>query len=270
MSAIPAWRPHWDVWALLVILAFGYWFAERRIRPHLGAAPASRRQRLAWYGGLAVMWVASDWPVHDIAEETLFTFHMVEHMLIGYVVPPLLLLGMPRWMADLTLGHPRVAPLLRPLAHPVSAFFLFNSAIILVHWPQLVAVQNSNELAHFLIHVGLFATGVLLWLPVFTPTPALRALSRPMRMLYLFANTILPTIPAAFLTFGRTPLYPMYGDGPAAWGITQLDDQTIAGIVMKLAGGFYLLGIIAVMWFRWIREERSFDAIERELVRSRR
>ncbi len=88
----------------------------------------------------------------------------------------------------------------------------------------------------------------------------------PMRMLYLFLCTIVPTVPASFLTFSHTPFYPSYGDAGLAWGMTALEDQTLAGVVMKLAGAFYLLGLLAVIWFRWMEEEREWDRIERSLA----
>lgn len=269
MPPFPDFHLHGDVLAVVVVLAVGYWYAERRIRPVVapaspGATPLQWRR---WYAGIAVLWLASGWPVHDLAEETLFSFHMVEHLLIGYVVPPLLLTGMPRWMADATIGRPSVARVLRPIAHPAAAFFLFNGALVLLHWPEAVTWQNTIEVTHFLFHALMFATGILLWISVFSPTPALPRLPRPMQMLFLFVNTIIPTVPASFLTFSSEPLYPVYGDAASAWGLTAIADQTIGGLIMKLGGGFYLLAIIASIWFRWMGEERRWDTVERDLAR---
>jgi putative membrane protein len=84
----------------------------------------------------------------------------------------------------------------------------------------------------------------------------------------MFLNTLIPIVPASLLTFSDIPLYPSYGDAPLTWGLTLVEDQTIAGIIMKLGGTFYLFGIIARIWFRWIGEERSLDQLERDLTRS--
>ena len=214
------------------------------------------------------MVVAAAWPIHDLAEEVLFSFHMLEHLLIGYVVPPLLLLGVPRWMADYTIGRPRVARIIRPLAIPAAGFFAFNVAIVAVHWPVAITWQNTNEWAHLFIHLGFFMTALMLWLPVFGPTPAVKQMSEPVKMMYLFLCTIVPTVPASFLTFSNTQLYPSYGDAAASWGLTAVEDQTIAGIIMKLGGAFFLLGLIGAIWFRWIKREREWDRIERSLVNS--
>ncbi len=267
---LPPWHPHWDVWAFLFVLAFGYFYADARIRPHVAptSEPATGRQRAQFVAGLALLWVVSDWPIHDIAESALFSLHMVEHLVIAYVTPPLLLIGMPRWMADATFGNRRVLPVLRPLTHPVLAFTVFNVLLIAIHAPDAVALMITNELAHFVQHGLLFGAAILAWLPVVSPTPLLPRMKTPARMLYLFFQTILPTVPASFLTFSTTPIYPIYGDAATAYGTTALADQTIAGIIMKLGGGFLLWGIIVAMWYRWIQEERRWDAIERELAAS--
>lgn len=269
---LPTFHLHPDVLGLVAVLAIGWWWAETRIRPlaATSAQPATGGQRRSWYWGVAVMLIAAGYPVHDLAEETLFTFHMLEHMLLGYVVPPLLILGLPRWMAERTIAHPRLLPVTRRIVTPVVGFVSFNTAIVVIHWPEAVAFQNTTESAHFLIHLGFFVTGILLWLPVYGPTPALPRLGPAGKMLYLFVNTIIPIVPASLLTFSDVPLYPVYGDAPLSWGLSPVEDQTIAGIVMKLGGSFYLLALIARIWFGWIAEERTVDALERRLLPTQR
>lgn len=83
-----------------------------------------------------------------------------------------------------------------------------------------------------------------------------------MQMLYLFFQSLLPTIPASFLTFSSVPIYPVYGEAAMAWGLSAVADQTIAGIVMKLGGGFLIWATIAVIWFRWTSEERRWEDLE--------
>ena len=90
-------------------------------------------------------------------------------------------------------------------------------------------------------------------------------LSAPIGMLYLFIHSLLPTIPASGLTFGRTPLYSSYAEAPRLWGIDAITDQTIAGLIMKLGGGAIIWSVIVVMWFRWYAEEQRLDKLERRL-----
>jgi putative membrane protein len=261
---IPSWHPHYDLWALVFVLGFGYWYANRRIRRHVapGAPGPTTAQRWQWYGALALLLVVSGWPFHDIGEQSLFMVHMVEHMVLTLVVPPLMLRGMPRWLGDATLGHPKVVRFLRPASRAVPAFVMFNAAYIIIHWPEAVELMLTNELAHFLLHTVLFVTAGLMWMPVLSPTLALPKLGRPMQMLYLFLQSLLPTIPASFLTFSSVPIYPIYGDAALAWGLTPVADQTIAGIIMKLGGGLLIWGTIAVIWFRWTSEERDWEELE--------
>ena len=269
-AAFPTWHPHLDVWAVLFILGFGYAYAVRRIGPHLRLRDpvVTRRQALAFAAGLFLLWVVSGWPLHDIAEQHLFMFHMVEHIVLGLVVPPLLLVGTPVWILRALLANRFVLPVLRPLVVPVVAFFLFDLTFVGIHWPAAINLMVSTPLAHFGIHGLLFVVSIVMWLPVLSTVPELPRLSPPARMLYLFVHSILPTVPASFLTFGRTPLYSSYAEAPRLWGIDAITDQTIAGLIMKLGGGAILWAVIVVMWFRWYADEQRWDALERQLRES--
>lgn len=261
---IPVWHPHYDLWALIFVLGVGYWYANTRIRLHVapGSEPPRGRQWWQWYLGLALMWLVSGWPLHDIGEQSLFTVHMLEHMILALAVPPLLLMGLPRWLADATLGRPSVARILRPLSRAVPAFVIFNTVFITLHWPEAVELMLTDDLAHFLTHFVLFVAAGLMWMPVLSPTVAIPTLSRPMQMLYLFLQSLLPTIPASFLTFSSVALYPIYGDAALDWGLDPVADQTIAGVLMKVGGGLLIWITIAVIWFRWTTEERDWEELE--------
>jgi putative membrane protein len=87
-----------------------------------------------------------------------------------------------------------------------------------------------------------------------------------MQMAYLFAHSILPTVPASFLTFSTVALYPAYGHAAEVYGLTAVADQALAGVIMKIIGGLYLWAWIAVIWFRWAGAERRWDEIEQELA----
>lgn len=264
---LPQWHPHIDVWVILGLVGFAYWWFNGRIRLHLRpAAPRPTvKQWLLFYTGLGLIWLVSEWPMHDLAETSLYSVHMVDHMVITLVGPPLMLMGVTRLMADRIFGHPAVLPWLRHLAHPVAAFAIFNLGMIATHWPEAVALSLRNELAHFLIHLFLFLSAVLLWLPVLSPTRLLPRLRPPPRMVYLFLNSILPTIPASFLTFSRVPLYPAYGDASLAFGLDPVIDQTIAGLIMKVGGTLLIWAVLGVTWFRWASDERRWDEIEEDL-----
>ncbi|HEY7564682.1 MAG TPA: cytochrome c oxidase assembly protein [Acidimicrobiia bacterium] len=264
---MPAWHMHWDVVAILGVVGLAYWYFDARIRPHLRpvAVAATRRQRTFYYTGLGLILVVSSWPLHDLAESSLYWVHMVDHMVITLVGPPLMLMGLSRPMSDVVFGNKYVLPWLRQLTRPVAAFAIFNLGMIATHWPAAVALSLQNEFAHFSMHLFLFLSAIILWLPVVSNTPLLPRLRPPVRMGYLFLNSVLPTVPAGFLTFSRRPIYPAYGDGSLAFGLTPLEDQTIAGLIMKLGGTTLIWAVIAVIWFKWATEERRWDEIEQDL-----
>ena len=220
--------------------------------------------------------MASDWPVHDLAEGYLFSVHMVQHMLITLVAAPLLLLGTPAWLARRLLPG-RLLRVARQAARPVPNLFQFNAILVLSHWPFWVNATLRNHPLHFVAHALLLLSALLMWMVIVSPLPEVPRARPPMQMLYLFLQTLLPTVPASFLTFGSKPLYSFYETVPRLYGWSALSDQQVAGLIMKLVGGFYLYTIIAVIFFRWYgdeeRKERAsqvpetlyWDDVEREL-----
>jgi putative membrane protein len=257
---MPEFHPHLDVWALIAALGLGYAFALRRVGPRFvspGEPPASRSQRRCFWLGLAVLWLASDWPVHDLAEGSFFTAHMLQHLLMSFVAPPLLLLGTPGWLMRWALGRARLLGVVRVLSRPLLALLVFNAVIAVTHWPALVNLSIRSEPTHFGLHALLVSTAVLMWMPVLSPIVEIRRLSYPAQMLYLFAQSIVPTVPASFLTFGDEPLYRAYVDLPRLWGVSALADQQVAGLAMKIIGGLILWAVIAVLFFRWARQDEE-------------
>ncbi|MGH9041558.1 MAG: cytochrome c oxidase assembly protein [Acidimicrobiia bacterium] len=269
------WHPHPDVWLLVAVLGGGYVYALRRVGPrHVpeGTHPASRTQMVAFAAGLLTMWLGADWPLHDIGESYLYSVHMTQHLLFTLLAPPLLLLGTPGWLARELLRAPRAFAVFSRLARPLPALILFNALIVITHWPAFVDLTLEAELAHFGAHAAIFVAAVFMWCPVVAPLPELRLLSPPAQMLYLFLQSVVPTVPASFLVFAERPIYRFYETVPRLWGLSAGEDQRIGGLLMKLGGGMLLWGIITVIFFRWHSEEESADrsarrwrALEREL-----
>ena len=260
---MPAWHPHPDVWLLLGGIWVAYLVAVRNHPVTPREAGDGRRRTTLFSIGMATLLVGADWPIHDLAEGYLYSVHMVQHLLFTLVAPPLLIAGIPAWMWR-TLLRPR--PLFvafRFLTRPVVALIVFNGLLLFTHWPEVVDLSVGSELAHFSLHAVLFGAAMIAWWPVMSPLVELPSLSPPGQMMYLFVQSLAPTIPASFLTFGHTLLYPVYGTFPRIWGISALTDQLIAGLFMKIVGGLILWGFIAVIFFRWYaRETRDgWDAL---------
>jgi len=274
-----AWHAHPDVWVLIAALLGGYGWALRRLGPR-HAAPgqpvATRLQKICWVSGVVTLWVAADWPVHDLSERYLYSVHMTQHLLITLVAPPLLLLGTPAWLAREILAPPALYRVVRRLARPMPALILFNGLLVVTHWPAFVDATLENQLLHFATHAAIFLSALLMWCPVAAPLPELRPLAPAAQMLYLFLQSIVPTVPASFLVFADKPIYHFYEHVPRLWGLSAGEDQRIAGLLMKLGGGLLLWLLIAVLFFKWHaaeeendRQARRWRALERELDQGR-
>jgi putative membrane protein len=273
---MPVWHAHLDVWFLIVSLTFGY-LLVLRVAPRYATeggdmAVPSLARRVSFFAGVALLWLGADWPVHDLAEGYLFSIHMVQHTLFSLVAPPLLLMGLPPWFLRRLIRPKPIFQLVRFFTRPLVALILFNGVILVTHWPVLVDASLRSHPLHFLVHLVLFTSATLMWWPVVDPLPELKRLSEPGKMLYLFLQSILPTVPASFLTFASAPIYHFYETAPRIWGLGVLNDQQIAGLIMKIGGGLLLWTWIAVIYFRWNSKEESggsdeitWEAFEREL-----
>ena len=263
----PHWHPHFDVWALIAAFAVLYLISVRRERARRPDEEVlTRSQGLCFAGALGVMLVASDWPVHDVAEGYLYSVHMVQHLLLTLVVALLLLAGVPAWMARNVLGRGRRLRAVRTLSRPVFGLIQFNVVLVLSHWPVVVEATVRYHPLHFVAHAVLLASAVLMWMPVASPLPEIRRIKPPAQMLYLFLQTIVPTVPASFLTFNDRPLYRIYATFPRLWGVSALTDQQTAGLIMKIVGGLFLWLIIGLIFFRWYASEERQDKQARDGV----
>ena len=158
-------------------------------------------------------------------------------------------------MARNILGRGVVLRAVRGMSRPVSGLVQFNVVLVLSHWPVVVEATVQHHLLHFFAHAVLLTSAVLMWMPIASPLPEVPRIRPPTQMLYLFLQTIVPTVPASFLTFNDHPLYKVYASMPKLWGISALTDQQTAGLIMKIVGGLYLWLIIAVIFFRWYDSE---------------
>jgi len=273
-SAMPSFAAHWEVWGLALAIAFGGFYVARVIGPKVvepGQTVISRRQTFAFWAAIIAMLSVTLWPLHDIAEQRLYAGHMFQHLVLTLVVPPLFLLSCPTWLAQLLVrSDGRVWHVLKFLAKPLFAWGIFNAFNLFSHWQPFVNTATSNGPFHFTVHILFVLSALLMWVPVCGPWPQLR-LSLPSQMVYLFAQSIIPTLPAAWLINAADPVYSSYDQPIRLWGISAIDDQIAAGLIMKVLETVYLWAIIATMFFRWAArhqeaERQGLDLTEREIL----
>jgi len=272
----PAWTPHPEVWLLVALFAVGYALAITRLGPRLapnGTPVVTRFQAVSFSAGLAALWVASDWPIHDVAEKYLFSVHMAQHVTYSMIAAPLMLIGTPTWLARWLLSPRWLLHTVRYLSRLIPATILFNVVVIVTHTPVVVNAALEHALLHFAVHTVIFVSSLIVWMPVLSPLPEVPRLQPLARLLFLFLQSVVPTIPASFLTFGSTPLYSYYNHVPRLFAMSELTDMQVAGVVMKIGVGFALWVAITILFFKWYSAEevptpsrRVSRDLERELM----
>ena len=270
-------QPHPEVWLLLAaIIGLGF-YATRVIGPKVVHEESvdskgeplqivTTRQRRFFVAAVVSLAVAADWPLHDIAERYLYSLHMIQHLMISFFIPILFLQATPEWLARLILGGgDQEKTWIGKLAKPVVAALIFNILAALTHWNGIVQASFDSGPFHYGIHLLVFSSALLVWLPIFGPLPELR-LSVPSQLIYLFLLSIIPTVPAGWLTFADNPVYPAYDTVDRLWNISTVNDQQAAGAIMKVLGGFFLWTLIGIRFFSYAAKEQAAD-FNRRVVR---
>ncbi|MFA7344653.1 MAG: cytochrome c oxidase assembly protein [Terrimicrobiaceae bacterium] len=223
---------------------------------------------VSFLGGLAAVFVALASPL-DAFAGWLLVVHMVQHLLLTMVAPPLLLLGWP--MLPLLSGLPRgftrdgLAPFLnspslhrfgRFLVHPLFAGPLFIFSNLFWHAPALYELALRSPGWHQVEHLCFLVTAILFWWPVVQPWPSRPALPRWVMIPYLLAADLQNTVLAGFLSFYGEVLYPAYAAAPRISGLSALDDQAAAGAVMWVPGSMVFLIPVGIISIRYLSPRR--------------
>jgi putative membrane protein len=208
-------------------------------------------QRTLFFAGLALIFFALNGWLHDLSDYYLFSAHMVQHLALTLIVPPLLIMGTPGWMLRPALAWPAVGTAARWATAPVHAFLLFNVVIAVWHLPPMYEYAMEHHNVHIVQHLCFMTTAVLMWWPILSPLPELPRLSYPGQMLYLFLMTIPMSLVAVCIGYSGEVLYPAYASAPRLWGISPLQDQLIGALLMWVPGGFFFFTIISVVFFKW-------------------
>jgi putative membrane protein len=251
---VPGWTPHPDVWLLVGALVASYAVAMVRLGPSLAPdprRPATRFQIAALAAGAFATLLASDWPIHDVAEQQMLSVHMTQHFVYTTVLAPLLLMATPAWLARYLLVRFRLLGAMRALARFLPATIVFNVVLVTTHLPTVVTHAVQNPLIHLAVHTVVLGSAIVVWLPIVSPLPEIPRLFAPLGMFYLFLQSILPTVPAAWLTYNDKVLYRVYDTTERLWGVSALSDMRLAGVVMKTATGAVMWIVIAIVFFRW-------------------
>jgi putative membrane protein len=259
--ALTAWNWEPTVLAGVALLAAGYLVLTGPQRWRFpGSSAPSRSQTACFMSGLLVILFALVSPLDTLGDEYLFSAHMIQHLLITFVGPPLLLAGTPGWLLRPALSRPALFRLARFFTNPLLAFAVFNGNFMAWHVPALYSLTLENELLHVVEHLLFMATAVLAWWPILSPLDEMPRLPYPAQILFLFFQMLPMTLLGAMITFAPEPLYPHYVDAPRLFGASIIADQEGAGLLMWMPGGMIYLLAVTVIFFKWVgKEEEPYD-----------
>jgi putative membrane protein len=257
----------WRVWKLYpsfmigwLLFAAAYFLCIGPLRSRFaGSRPVPARQVACFSAALAAIVLSLQGPLHELSDYFLFSAHMVQHLVLILVMPPLLLAGTPEWLLRPALEVGPVRAAARALTLPLVAFALNNTIFLAWHFPGPYDLMMRNHGVHVAMHLTIMVTGVIMWWPVMSPLPELPRIAAPLQMVYLFLVGIPMMVSAALITFSEKAMYAWYVEAPRLFGLSPLDDQRLGGVIMWVPGGLVLWIAITAVYFRWTHREVSED-----------
>jgi len=221
----------------------GWWFLRQA-----GVPSAAPWRAVAFLAGLASIWIALSSPI-DALNEFVLTAHMLQHMLLMMVAPPLILLGRPqipivrglpsiaaRKAAGVVLHWPVVERMGGRLTNPIAGALSMSVAMFAWHTPSLYELALRSEGWHEVEHASFLFGSLMFWWPVVLPRPAQGQWPRWAMVPYLLVADLQNTALSAILAFSDRVLYPTYMEAPRVFGLSALEDQVAAGAFMWVAG----------------------------------
>ena len=256
---------------LLAAAVAWLWIVRRVARLHPGNGVPGLRTA-SFFGGLAAIAIALMSGIERY-DTTLFSIHMLQHLLLMLVAAPLLALAAPVTQllraSSPEVRQRRLVPVLHSsvvaaLGHPVVTWLTFTIVVWLTHFSPLFNDALEDRGVHDVEHGAYLVASLLSWWPVIAADPARRRLPYPVRVLYLLLQLPVNSFLGMAILFADGPLYSHYATLNAPYGITALADQQLAGGIMWLAGDVVFIGAILLIVAAWMRhEERDAPAAER-------
>lgn len=254
---------HWHNEPFLVggLVLIGWWYAlwTGPLRERLAGAgtPFPRAKAVKFYSALVFFYLGVGSPLDQIAERYLFSAHMLQHQLIVYPAAVLFLLGLPEWMVRPLTANRRLQLPLRILTNPIVSGFTYVLVISCWHFPFMYDWALQDRVVHITEHFMFFGAALLYWWPVCSPSREFPPTSYAWQMFYFVAVTIGMTPVFAYITFSQDVLYPTYEFAPRITSLSPIQDQVLAGTMMKIIGMAVSMTAFAVSFYRWYQLTES-------------
>lgn len=247
-----SWQPYPGVWLFLLAIAALYTWIRRQD----GATGQDGWRITSFAGGLLLLWMALDWPLGPLGATYQLSLHMAQFLLVAVGAPPLLLLGLPPAAWSWLTRRPRTLHIVGVLTHPLIAFFLFSVVLTLTHWPDISDGLMATQIGAFVLDMSWLIGGLIFWWPVVAPVPDRPRFGGLLKVAYLGANIIIVRPPVVMMFYSKFPLFATYELAPPVpWGGTPLDDQQLAGAIMKAGSAWIMAIAMTVVFYRWHRRQ---------------
>ena len=234
------------------------WFRSSSTRPVLFGA------------GIATAFIALQSPIDTAGDEYLFSMHMLQHLLLMMVAPPLVLLGI---VGLRPLPAERFAPLRRAwwlLTRPWPALVVFNIVMLVWHIPALYDTTLTVEPVHVVEHLSFIAVGVVFWWPVVDPVrgATTRLVSPLEKIAVLVISGVPPTVLGLIFALAPVAFYDFYVHAPRLWGIGPVSDQQYGGVLMLGLGNIIYFVAITIIFVRLLGNAAQDEAQAAQRLRS--
>jgi cytochrome c oxidase assembly factor CtaG len=210
------------------------------------------RQFLFWLG-IALVVFALNSPVDELAETDFFFVHMLQHISLGDLAPLCFVAGLTGPVLRPVLALPGFDHL-RTLTHPLVALPIWAVNLYIWHVPFLYEAALKHDSVHALEHFLFFTCGALMWSPVVETLPAPEWFGTAWKLGYVALVRLIETVLGNVFIWSTSVFYPVYEAGLPKWGITAIQDQNLAGVVMMIEGSFVTLGALAWLFLRLAAE----------------
>jgi putative membrane protein len=203
--------------------------------------------------GIVLLVLAFASPIAAIGERELFSFHMLQHVVLGDLAPLCLLAGLTGTILRPVLAL-RPVERLRVLANPAVALPVWAANLYVWHVPFLYEAAVRHSAVHALEHVCFFTAGLIMWLPVLETLPAPEWFGTGAKLGYIAVVRLVETLLGNVLLWSGSVFYPVYATGGELWGVSPERDQSLAGAVMMLEGSLVTIAALAWLFLRLAAE----------------
>jgi putative membrane protein len=252
----------WSLAPVVLVALAGYALVYglrwRTARAEGGARAAGWGRAALWATGIGLLFVALVSPVDRLGEQ-FATFHMVQHLLIADLAPIALTLALTKWiLRPATRRIHRLERAAGPFGHPAFGVVAYVGAMWLWHVPALYDAALTNGAVHTLEHFSFAAAGLLYWWHLLSPIRSRLRLGGLGPIMYMASTKVLVGFLGVLLAFAPELLY-TYDWSGTKWGLTPIDDQRVAGLVMALEQSIVMGVALAYLFFRMLSESEAED-----------